>query len=64
MTTCLVCGAEEVTARESFFPSSAQTKITYRCGSVEILDTVCGKKFRQAVSCSRWRTLLEREVEE
>jgi hypothetical protein len=59
MTNCLVCGAEEVTARERLFPSSAQTEITYQCGSVELTDTVCGKKFVQSKACQCWRPLRE-----
>lgn len=55
MTNCLVCGAYKVAAQEMWFPSSTQTKITYRCGSVKLSDTVCGKKFVQSEACQCWR---------
>jgi hypothetical protein len=61
MTNCVVCGAEEVLIQEMLFPSSAQTKITYQCGSVELSDTVCGKKFVQSIGCQCWRPLREGE---
>ena len=59
MSNCQVCGAAQVEVRKMLFPSSTQTEITYRCGSVELSDTVCGKEFNQSKECQRWQSLRE-----
>ena len=59
MTKCQECGAAQVAVRERLFPSSTQTEITYRCGSVALSDTVCGKEFNQSKECQCRRPLRE-----